>query len=120
MFPPWLGDALARFAADPDALAGGVPGLAALAGRSREHVNRVIRDRTGETATTLVNELRLTRAPAELRMTERPVVRIATDCAISDLSHFYRLFNARFGVTPRRYRLAQQTLIHGSGVELTA
>ena len=88
MFPPWLGDALARFAADPDALAGGVPGLAALAGRSREHVNRVIRDRTGDTATALVNELRLTGAAAELRMTDRPIVRIATDCGIGNLSHF--------------------------------
>jgi len=113
-FPPWLGDALLRFADDPDALARGVPGLAALAGRSREHVNRVIRNSTGGTATALINELRLTRAARELRMTDLPIARIAGDCGIGNLSHFYRLFNARFGVTPRRYRLGQQTLIHGS------
>ena len=44
-------------------------------------------------------------------MTDLPIVRIAGDCGIGNLSHFYRLFNARFGVTPRRYRLGHQTLI---------
>ncbi len=53
-------------------------------------------------------------------MTDLPIVRIAGDCGIGNLSHFYRLFNARFGVTPRRYRLGHQTLIHGSGVETAA
>lgn len=118
--PPWLGDALTRFADDPELLARGVVGLATLAGRSREHVNRVIRERAGGTATTLVNELRLTRAAAELRMTDLPIARIAAECGIANLSHFYRLFNARFGVTPRRYRLAHQMLIHGSDLETSA
>lgn len=118
--PPWLSDALSRFADDPNALARGVPGLAALAARSREHVNRVIRDRTGGTATALINELRLTRAAADLRMTDLPIARIAGDCGVGNLSHFYRLFNARFGVTPRRYRLGHQMLIHGSDVETAA
>lgn len=113
--PSWLNDALTRFTDDPDALARGAPGLAALAGRSPEHVNRVIRDRTGSTTTAAINEIRLTRAAAELRMTDRPIVTIAADCGISSVSHFYRLFNARFGVTPRHYRLGQQTLIRGSG-----
>ena len=78
---------------------------------------QVHRVRLVDTATALINELRLTRAAAELKMTDLPIVRIAAECGIANLSHFYRLFNARFGVTPRRYRLGQQTLIHGSGVE---
>jgi AraC family cel operon transcriptional repressor len=111
--PPWLTDAIRRLAGDPDALARGVLGLASLAGRSREHVNRVIRAQTGQTATSVVNEVRLNQAATQLRMTDRPIVRIANDCGIPNLSHFYRLFNARFGVTPRQYRLGHQTLIHG-------
>ena len=48
--PLWLNDALRRLGDDPDALARGVPALAALAGRSREHVNRVARQGSGRTA----------------------------------------------------------------------
>ena len=108
--PPWLAEALRRVADDTDALTRGVPALAAFAGRSREHVNRVARATTGRRATDLVNELRLTRAAAELTMTEEPIVRIATDCGLPNLSHFYRLFNARFGLTPRQWRLRHRAL----------
>lgn len=112
--PLWLGEALRQLAQDPDALAVGVPALAALGGRSREHVNRVIRAATGRTSTALVNEIRLTRAAADLQMTDLPIARIAADSGVANLSHFYRLFNARFGVTPRRYRVVHQTPIRGS------
>lgn len=107
--PAWLDEALRRFAGDADALSRGTAGLAALAGRSSEHVNRVIRERTGRTATATINQIRLTRAAAELRTTDRPIARIAMDCGIDGVSHFYKLFNATFGVTPRQYRLHHQT-----------
>ena len=103
--PPWLQDALRRFADDSEALARGVPALAALAGRSREHLNRVARTATGQTATELVNEARLSRAAAALTMTDDPIIRIAAECGLHNLSHFYRLFGRRFGATPRRFRL---------------
>jgi len=109
--PPWLRDALARLAEDQSALAGGVPALARLAGRSREHVNRVARATTGHTATELVNDVRLTRAAADLTMTDAPIARIAAECGLPNLSHFYRLFNVRFGRTPRQLRLRRRTLL---------
>jgi len=108
--PPWLGEALRRVADDTEALARGVPALASFAGRSREHVNRVARATTGRRATDLVNELRLTRAAAQLTMTEEPIVRVAAECGLPNLSHFYRLFNARFGLTPRQWRLRHRAL----------
>ncbi len=49
--PLWLNDALRRLGDDPAALASGVPALAALAGRSREHVNRVARRGAHRSAT---------------------------------------------------------------------
>ncbi len=103
--PRWLQEALRRLADDREALARGVPALAVLAGRSREHVNRVARAASGRTATELVNEARLTHAATELTMTDDPIARIAVDCGLPNLSHFYRLFNERFGTTPRRFRL---------------
>lgn len=102
--PAWLADALERFGGD-DALVRGPRGLAEIAGRSLEHVNRVLRETTGRTATETVNEIRLGRAAARLRMTDLPISRIAADCGIANLSHFYRLFNSRYGATPRQYRL---------------
>ncbi len=104
--PPWLTEAVTRMADDPIALAEGVTGLAQLAGRSREHVNRVIQAGTGQTATVLINQLRLNRAAALLRMTDRPIASVAADCGFPSLSHFYRLFNERFKATPRHYRTA--------------
>ncbi|WP_168197246.1 helix-turn-helix transcriptional regulator [Kribbella sp. ALI-6-A] len=103
--PTWLTEAIARLVDDSDALAEGVTGLAELAGRSREHVNRVIQAATGQTATDLINQLRLTRAAALLRMTDRPIAVVAAECGFPSLSHFYRLFNDRFKATPRRYRM---------------
>lgn len=102
--PVWLTEAITRLADDPIALAEGVVGLADLAGRSREHVNRVIQAGTGQTATELINRLRLNRAAALLRMTDRPIASVASECGFPSLSHFYRLFNERFKATPRRYR----------------
>jgi AraC family transcriptional regulator, dual regulator of chb operon len=109
--PHWLQDALTRLADDREALARGVPALASFAGRTREHVNRVARSTTGLRATDLVNEARLTRAAAQLTLTGEPIVAIAHDCGLPNLSHFYRLFNARFGVTPHRWRLRQRALL---------
>lgn len=104
--PSWLTEAISRLADDPVALTEGVTGLAELAGRSREHVNRVIQAGTGQTATELINQLRLNRAAALLRMTDRPIASVAADCGFPSLSHFYRLFNERFKATPRHYRMA--------------
>lgn len=111
--PLWLNQALDRLAADPVALARGVPALAALASRSREHVNRVARQGTGRTATELVQTVRLDCAATDLRLTDLPISRIAIDCGCPNLSHFHRLFKDRFGLTPRDYRLQHQALVRG-------
>jgi AraC family cel operon transcriptional repressor len=78
--PGWLQAAIDSVAADPMAQGGGVTALAQLSGRSREHVNRVLRERTGQTATQTLNELRLTRAAMGLRMSDRPIAAVAADC----------------------------------------
>lgn len=113
--PAWLEGALEGLARDPEALARGVRGLAELAGRSREHVNRVLRSHTGQTASATVNRLRLDRASRLLRMTDQPISRVAAESGLPNLSYFYRLFRERFGTTPRRYRLAHQRLVRGEG-----
>lgn len=112
--PLWLRAALDELAGRPGALSRGAPALAELAGRSREHINRILREQTGKTTTETINDLRLTRAATELRMTDRAIAAIAAECGLGNLSHFYRLFTARFETTPRTYRLRNAALVPAS------
>lgn len=111
--PGWLADALRRFSGDAEAIAAGVPALVAMAGRSTEHVNRVLRQATGRTTTETVNRLRLTRAAMALRMDDDAIATVAAEQGFTNLSHFYRLFGERYGTTPRRYRLAHRGVVAG-------
>lgn len=111
--PAWLSEAVRSLAGDSDHLIAGVPRLAELADRSREHVNRVIRAHTGGTATELINRVRLDRAASDLRLTSKSIVEVAVDCGMPNLGYFYRRFQERFGTTPRKYRLRQQAVLRG-------
>ncbi|MCK6473964.1 MAG: AraC family transcriptional regulator [Planctomycetes bacterium] len=108
--PEWLRAALRDFAR-PDHFAGGVPELARLAGRTQEHVSRVVRKHMDCTTTDLVNDLRLEYAARELGMSGRPILEIALDAGFENLSYFYRLFTRRFGATPKQHRRHRQGLV---------
>ncbi len=103
--PVWLREALEIFT-DQRHLAGGTAQLAHLAGRGQAHLNRLVRASQGRTSTDLVNTVRMTWAATALRMSDRPIADIAATCGLAHLGHFYAMFKARFGVTPRRYRFA--------------
>lgn len=109
-YPEWLQRALRGFDR-PELLAGGTTALARLAARCPEHVNRVIRQATGRTATDLVNARRLEYAARQLRMSDRKILDVALESGLGNLGYFYRLFHQRYGLTPRQYRLRQQALV---------
>lgn len=109
--PAWLDRALVEWRDDPEAMRRGVRGLAEHAGRSREHVSRVIRETTGHRAIEVVNRMRLGAAAAALRMTDQPIAQIAADVGLGSLSHFYELFRASFGSAPGRYRRSHRTVV---------
>lgn len=106
--PAWLADALARIR-EPRHFAAGAPELARLAGKSPEHVARAARRHLGKTPTDLVNEARLDHAARQLCTTDRPVADIIADCGLGNVGHFYKLFRARHGASPERYRLHAYT-----------
>ena len=70
-------------------------------------LSRLIRQKTGRTYTELLQEKRLSQAAWLLRNTERKVDEIANAVGYENISYFHRLFSARFGLSPRRYRVTK-------------
>jgi len=85
---------------------GGVERFLQLCGRSREHAARTVRQHLGSTPTDYVNAIRIAYAQRQLEMGDQGILDIALDCGLENLSHFYALFRAQTGQTPRAYRLA--------------
>ncbi len=111
LIPPWLRHALAGLT--PAGLERGVPALVAACDKSAEHVARECRRCFGKTPTELVNALRLDHAARLLLETEASVVNLALACGFSNLSHFYRLFRDRHGVTPAEHRARGRKVLGG-------
>jgi AraC-like DNA-binding protein/quercetin dioxygenase-like cupin family protein len=102
--PNWLSSALAAMQ-DEENLRLGLPQLVALAGVSPAHLSRTIKAFYGQTPTALINELRLKRAALLLRTSAEEIISVAFECGFNNLSYFYRCFIARYGKTPRAFRL---------------
>jgi len=81
-----------------------VASLAAAAGRSREHAYRCFRHAFGVSPGAYVRSRRLEHAARLLAGTDLPIAAVAAECRFTDQSHLTRLFRARFGVTPARFR----------------
>jgi AraC family cel operon transcriptional repressor len=101
--PDWLGEACRRMC-EPEPLREGVKAFFRIAGRSPEHVARVMRATLGITPSEYVNRRRVARAAFQLRMTARPVTEIAFDVGYENLSHFFHVFRRLQGTSPRSYR----------------
>jgi AraC family cel operon transcriptional repressor len=110
--PDWLEQA-SRALALPEHFSGGTAAFARLAGRSPSHVARAAVRWLGCTPTDLVNAARMDYSARQLMETNRPILDIALDCGLNNLSHFYALFRQRFGVSPRRYRLRAHSTVRG-------
>ncbi len=101
--PAWLGEACRRMS-EPEPLREGVTAFFRMAGRSPEHVARVMKAKLGITPSEYVNRRRIAQAAFQLRMTARPVTEIAFDVGYENLSHFFHVFRRLNGTSPRIYR----------------
>lgn len=99
----WLRKALIKLE-EPEIMAKGVAGLVEVAGKSHAHVSRCCVKHMGKTPTQLVNEARMKQAAHWLRTSSLSVLEIAMECGFENPSHFHRLFKAKYGVSPRRFR----------------
>ena len=67
-------------------------------------LSRLIKSKTGKTYTDLIQEKRLSQAAWLLTNTGKRVDEIARLAGYENVSYFHRLFSARFGMSPKKYR----------------
>ena len=113
--PAWLAESC-RALARPNILRQGVKGFVAVSGLDPSHVSRVCSRHTGKPPSVLVAEARMALAARLLATTNDPIVQIAMDVGLENISHFYALFKAHHGTTPRAYRIKNRYDIVGLGV----
>lgn len=72
-------------------------------------LSREIKRRTGKTYTELVQAKRMSQAAFLLASTSMSVVDVAASVGYDNVSYFHRIFQKKFGVTPRTYRVGGKT-----------
>lgn len=88
----------------PQNFIAGIDRMFEIAGKSREHVARSLRQYYHTSPTELVCELRLEHAAKLLLISNLNVTDICYECGFENLSWFYKSFAQKYGVTPAEYR----------------
>ena len=101
--PDWLEELCAQMRREEN-FKGGVERMQRLACRTPGHLCKCFKRYLGKTPTDFVNELRLSHAARELADSGGDILSIADELGFQSLSHFYRLFKERYGVSPAVYR----------------
>lgn len=78
--------------------------MVSVSGKSREHISRSIKKYFGVTASAYINDIRLNYAANLLINSNLPIIDISMECGFDNLSWFYRLFENKFGKTPKKFR----------------
>ncbi|WP_308634067.1 AraC family transcriptional regulator [Paenibacillus silvisoli] len=73
-------------------------------GYSAEHLGRIVKNVTGSTFSSLVQEQKFKHAALQLKLTEQTVEEISKEIGYNNLTFFYRKFHSLYGVTPKEYR----------------
>lgn len=71
-------------------------------------MSKEIKKRTGKTYTELVQARRLSQAAYLLTNTAMSVMDIGLAVGYENMSYFHRIFQERYGMTPRRYRVSER------------
>jgi AraC family cel operon transcriptional repressor len=108
--PEWLEQACIAIRS-PKHFVKGPSAFVRLSGRTPEHVAREARRWLGKTPTDVVNDARIAYTAARLAETDDPILDIALASGIANVSHFYRLFRARYASSPGQYRRRHQRVL---------
>ncbi|HEY9575919.1 MAG TPA: AraC family transcriptional regulator [Lachnospiraceae bacterium] len=67
-------------------------------------ISRIVKRRTGQTYTDLLQKKRLGQAAFFLKNTKLSITDIALNVGYNNFSYFYKLFKKEYGLTPKEYR----------------
>ncbi len=101
--PIWLETACEKMKRPQNFIAG-IDRFFQLAGKSREHTARSLKQYYHTTPTDYVSDLRLEHAAKLLLISNLQVTDICYECGFDNLSWFYKSFAKKYGVTPAEYR----------------
>ena len=88
--------------------------VAAHAGLSPSHLDRVFKQETAETPRSILERIRVDKAAHLLKHTDNTNLEICFDAGFQSSSHFYKAFRRAKGISPSEYRKMIKGLQHDS------
>jgi AraC family cel operon transcriptional repressor len=83
-----------------------------ISGKTQEHLTRSLSKYINTTPSGFINNIRLLEAAKLLRNTTKPVSEIVFDTGFENPSYFSRLFKAKYGQSPGKYRLLNLSIVN--------
>jgi len=90
----------------------GIPRFIELSGKSQEHLTRSLNKYLNTTPSEFINNIRLLEAAKQLRNTAKPINEIVFETGFENPSYFNRLFKAKYGQSPGKYRLLNLSIVN--------
>ena len=81
-----------------------LPKLASFFNYSERQLTRILKNYTGQTFSSLIQNIRLSRAAELLKQPDRSVTAVMEEIGYSNITHFYKIFEKKFHMTPAEYR----------------
>ncbi len=109
--PHWLSAACHQME-KPQNYQKGIPRFIELSGKTQEHLTRSLKKYLSITPSEFINNIRLLEAAKQLRNTTHPVGQIVFETGFENPSYFNRLFKAKYGQSPGKYRLLNLSIVN--------
>lgn len=105
MPPLWLRELCETMQKEPNFVLG-LPYMIEISGKSQAHLTRSMQKYFGQTPTQFINNLRLDFALGKLREMDKDdtVLPLIYASGFRSVGHFYKLFKARFGASPKAFQ----------------
>lgn len=109
--PPWLSYACQQME-KANNYKKGLSCFVEISGKTQEHLTRSLNKYLNTTPSEFINNIRLLEAAKLLRNTIKPVSEIVFDTGFENPSYFNRLFKAKYGQSPGKYRLLNLSIVN--------